>query len=101
FFFFFCLLVSSSALLGVVFFGPAGGLRRPGRGVQSQPQQKQVAKQLSETLSLNKKIQNRAGDVTQWPSDPECNPWDPPFPPKKSWVFQNSLIIPLFTLGSF
>ncbi len=41
--------------------------------VQSQPQQKQGAKQLSDTLSLNK-IQNRAGDAAQWLSASEFNP---------------------------
>ena len=44
-----------------------------GSQVQSQPQQKRGAEQLSETLSLNK-IQNRAGDVAQWSSAPEFNP---------------------------
>ncbi|KAG3260536.1 hypothetical protein H1C71_015504 [Ictidomys tridecemlineatus] len=49
----------------------AGGSR-----VQSQLQQKQGTKQLSETLSLNK-IQNKPGDVAQWPSAPEFNPQYP------------------------
>ena len=44
-----------------------------GSQVQSQPQQKQGAKQFRETLCLNK-IQNRAKDVAQWLSAPEFNP---------------------------
>ena len=47
----------------------AGGWR-----VQSQPQQKRDAKQLSETQSLNK-IFRRTGDVAQWLSVPGFNPW--------------------------
>ncbi len=43
-----------------------------GSRVQSQPQLKQGPKQLNETLSLNK-IQNRAGNMTQWLSVPEFN----------------------------
>ncbi|MFY0304424.1 hypothetical protein V4Y02_23515, partial [Escherichia coli] len=51
---------------------------------QSQPQQWQGAKQLSETLSLNK-IQNQAEDVAQWLSAPEFHTCYPsaPSPPKK------------------
>ena len=41
--------------------------------VQSQAQQKQGTKQLSETRSLSK-IQDRAGDVAQWLNVPEFNP---------------------------
>ena len=42
----------------------------------------QGAKQLSETLSLNK-IQNRAGDMAQWSSAPEFNPWHHPSKKRK------------------
>ena len=54
---------------------PAAGKAETGESqVQSQPQQKQSAKQLSETLSLNK-IQNRARDVAQWLSATDFYPW--------------------------
>ena len=63
-------------VIPVVCKAEAGGLPD-----QSQLQQWQGTKQLNETLSLNK-IQNRTGNVVQWLSAPELNPWYPP-PNKK------------------